>query len=146
MPEALAPRIAVVIPSYRVRKHVLDVIARIGTPVDAIYVVDDCCPEHSGQLVQSECRDDRVRVLFHEHNQGVGGAVMTGYRAAIADGADIIVKIDGDGQMDRPSCLCSLRRCKQAMPTTPRATVSSISTISPACRACACGATPSSPS
>lgn len=100
MPEALAPRIAVVIPSYRVRKHVLDVIARIGTPVDAIYVVDDCCPEHSGQLVQSECRDDRVRVLFHEHNQGVGGAVMTGYRAAIADGADIIVKIDGDGQMD----------------------------------------------
>ena len=92
-------RIAVVIPSYRVSRSVLDVIARIGPACTRVYVVDDACPEHSGDLVGSACRDPRVRVLRHESNQGVGGAVMTGYRAALADGATIVVKIDGDGQM-----------------------------------------------
>ncbi len=104
MNPAAPPRIAVVIPSYKVQRHVLSVLARIGPEVDAIYVVDDCCPERSGQFVQAECSDPRVQVLFHAHNQGVGGAVMTGYRAAIENGADVIVKIDGDGQMD-PSLL-----------------------------------------
>ncbi len=93
-------RIAVVIPSYCVKAHVLDVIARIGPEVHLIYVVDDCCPEGSGQYVQERCMDPRVVVLVHEVNQGVGGAVMTGYERAIADGAAVIVKIDGDGQMD----------------------------------------------
>jgi glycosyltransferase involved in cell wall biosynthesis len=44
--------------------------------------------------------DERVVIIIHEQNQGVGGAVMTGYRSAILAGADIIVKLDGDGQMD----------------------------------------------
>ena len=63
-------------------------------------MVDDCCPEQSGHWVASQCTDPRVRVLYHAENQGVGGAVMSGYRAAIEDGQDIVVKIDGDGQMD----------------------------------------------
>ena len=94
------PRIAVVIPSYKVRAHVLDVIARIPPQVQRIYVVDDKCPQDSGRLVQEQCHDPRVRVLFHEQNQGVGGAVSTGYRAALEEGMDIVVKVDGDGQMD----------------------------------------------
>ena len=93
-------RISVVIPSFRVRAHILGVLSRIGPEVAVIYVVDDCCPEQSGQWVASQCTDPRVRVLYHADNQGVGGAVMTGYRAAIEDGQDIVVKIDGDGQMD----------------------------------------------
>lgn len=93
-------RISVVIPSFRVRAHILGVLSRIGPEVATIYVVDDCCPEQSGQWVASQCTDPRVRVLYHAENQGVGGAVMTGYRAAIEDGQDIVVKIDGDGQMD----------------------------------------------
>ena len=93
-------RVAVTIPSYKVRAHVLDVIARIPPQVQRIYVVDDQCPQHSGQLVQQDCHDPRVRVIFHEQNQGVGGAVSTGYRAAIEEGMDIVVKVDGDGQMD----------------------------------------------
>ena len=93
-------RIAVVIPSFRVTRHVLGVIEQIPPQVWRIYVVDDACPEGSGQLVLRECRDPRVRVLFNQKNQGVGGAVMTGYQQAAADGADVIVKIDGDGQMD----------------------------------------------
>ena len=92
--------IAVVIPSYKVTRHILDVIAGIGSEVGRIYVVDDKCPDRSGEHVRAHCADPRVTVLEHEHNQGVGGAVMTGYQAAIADGADIIVKVDGDGQMD----------------------------------------------
>ena len=45
-------------------------------------------------------KDERVTVLTHTTNTGVGGAVMTGYRAAINDTMDIVVKVDGDGQMD----------------------------------------------
>lgn len=93
-------RIAVVIPCYKVIDHILGVIAGIGPLCTHIYVVDDCCPHHSGAWVQQHCRDPRVRVLQHTANQGVGGAVITGYRAALADSCDIVVKIDGDGQMD----------------------------------------------
>ncbi|HJH20829.1 glycosyltransferase family 2 protein [Pseudomonas sp. FP215] len=93
-------RIAVVIPSYRVKKHILEVISGIGNEVERIYVVDDLCPEQSGDFVEAHCDDPRVRIIRHEVNQGVGGAVMSGYRAAIEEGVDIIVKVDGDGQMD----------------------------------------------
>src|SRR5450830_1696092 len=92
--------IAVVIPSYRVVRHILGVISSIGPEVSKIYVVDDKCPESSGDFVEANCTDPRVRVVRHEINQGVGGAVMTGYRTAVADGVDVIVKVDGDGQMD----------------------------------------------
>jgi len=92
--------IAVVIPCYKVAAHLCDFIRQIGKEVDAIFVVDDCCPEKSGALVEKVCKDSRVRVIYHTTNQGVGGAIMSGYKAAIIDGAAIIVKIDGDGQMD----------------------------------------------
>jgi glycosyltransferase involved in cell wall biosynthesis len=95
-----APRLVVVIPCYRVRASILDVLASIGQECAAIYVVDDGCPEGTGKHVREHCRDPRVKVVTHETNRGVGAAVVTGYRAAIADGADVIVKIDGDGQMD----------------------------------------------
>jgi glycosyltransferase involved in cell wall biosynthesis len=93
-------RIAVVIPCYRVRKHVLAVLAAIGPECERVYVVDDACPEQTGDWVESQCHDPRVRVLRCERNEGVGGATLVGLRAALADGADLIVKLDGDGQMD----------------------------------------------
>jgi glycosyltransferase involved in cell wall biosynthesis len=93
-------RIAVVIPCYKVSRHILAVVSDLGPEVTAIYVIDDKCPEESGKLVQSRAADRRVRVLFNERNLGVGASVMRGYRAAVADGADVIVKVDGDGQMD----------------------------------------------
>lgn len=92
--------VAVVIPCYKVTRHILSVIESIGSECSLIYVVDDKCPDQSGLFVQKECKDERVRVLFRERNGGVGAAVITGYRQALSDGADIIVKIDGDGQMD----------------------------------------------
>jgi glycosyltransferase involved in cell wall biosynthesis len=92
--------VAVVIPCYRVRDHILDVIAGIGREVDAIYLVDDACPDHSGDLIERAATDPRVHVIRHEQNLGVGGATVTGIRRAIAEGARIIIKMDGDGQMD----------------------------------------------
>jgi len=93
-------RIAVVIPCFKVSRHIIDVISAMPSIVWRIYLIDDACPEGSGKLVQERIFDNRVRVLYHSQNRGVGGAVMTGYQAAIADGADVIVKVDGDGQMD----------------------------------------------
>lgn len=96
----VAALVSVVIPCYRVRDHILKVLNGIGAEVFRIYVIDDACPEHTGRFVESKTKDKRVRVLYHETNQGVGGAVITGYRAALADGADVVIKIDGDGQMN----------------------------------------------
>jgi dolichol-phosphate mannosyltransferase len=93
-------RVAVVIPCYKVRTQILGVIGLIGPEVSRIYVVDDRCPEGSGRIVEEQCADGRVVVVFNEENQGVGGAVIAGYQAAIRDSMEIIVKIDGDGQMD----------------------------------------------
>jgi dolichol-phosphate mannosyltransferase len=106
---ARAPRIAVVIPCYRVRHHILGVLEKIGPGVAAVYVVDDACPDSTGQYVSASCADPRVRVLRNETNLGVGGATLRGYRAALDDGMDVLVKIDGDGQMD-PARIPALTR------------------------------------
>ena len=99
-------RIAVVIPAYRVSVQIVDVIKLIPDLVWRIYVVDDGCPDKTGALVESSISSDRVRVIYHERNKGVGGAVMTGYQVAIEDGAEVIVKVDGGGQMD-PSLIAA---------------------------------------
>ena len=95
-----APRIAVVIPCYNTRQTISDVLKEIGPLVQMIYVVDDACPQGTGDYVEAHCDDKRVKVLRCEQNKGVGGAMTLGYRQALQDGAAIIVKMDGDGQMD----------------------------------------------
>lgn len=95
-----ALKVAVVIPCYRVTRHILSVLGAIGPEVSSIYVVDDACPDASGDYVSEHCDDARVRVVRNAENKGVGGAVMEGYKVAIAEGADVLVKIDGDGQMN----------------------------------------------
>ena len=92
--------ICVVIPCFRVTPHIEDVIDRVPKTVDHILVIDDCCPDQSGQYVSDHCTDRRIQVIRHDVNQGVGGAVLTGFREALKLGADVIIKIDGDGQMD----------------------------------------------
>ena len=95
-----APVIAAVIPCYRVKRHILSVIEAIGAEVDRIYVVDDACPEGSGRHVAEQLASPRLEVIYHPENRGVGAATLTGFSRAVADGADILVKVDGDGQMD----------------------------------------------
>ncbi len=92
--------IAAVIPCYKVTKHIIGVISSIGPEVAKIYAIDDLCPHKSGDFILKNCKDSRVEVLRNPINLGVGGAVMSGYQKAITDGHDIIIKVDGDGQMD----------------------------------------------
>src|SRR5947207_797682 len=91
---------SVVIPAYRASASILKVIAAIGPEVGLIVVVDDGCPEGTGLTVTNRCSDTRVVVLVHNEKQGVGGAFMTGLRYAVKKGADIVIKVDADGQMD----------------------------------------------
>jgi glycosyltransferase involved in cell wall biosynthesis len=95
-----APVLAAVVPCYREVDHVLAVLDAIGPEVGHIFVVDDACPDGTGRHVRDHCKDGRVSVLTHKRNRGVGGATLTGYRKAIEAGVDIIVKLDGDGQMN----------------------------------------------
>ncbi len=104
-----AQTIAVVLPCYKSKQHVLDVIARIGPETALIVAVDDACPMGTGAHIEQNCRDPRLVVVRNETNLGVGGAVMHGYQVAIAKGADIVVKVDSDGQMD-PAFLPTLVR------------------------------------
>jgi dolichol-phosphate mannosyltransferase len=91
--------ISVVIPSYKVAKYIMNVINDVPEFVNYIIVIDDKCPQNSGDIAKTST-DSRVIVCYHEENQGVGGAVVTGYKKAIELTSDIVVKIDGDGQMD----------------------------------------------
>jgi len=93
-------KIAVVIPCYRVKAKILDVISQIPAFVHIIYIVDDACPDQSGKYVADHCQDSRIHILYHSQNLGVGGAMITGYQQALADNCHIIAKLDGDGQMD----------------------------------------------
>ena len=96
-------KIALVIPCYREKKNVLETLAKVPPMVTSIYCVDDACPDGTGDHVASHCDDVRVKVLRRTTNGGVGAATLTGYRKAVSDGAQIIVKIDGDGQMNAGS-------------------------------------------
>lgn len=93
------PCIAVIIPAFRAEKHILDVLAGIPHFVTFIVVVNDFSPDKTAELVRT-CEDSRVYLVSHERNQGVGGAVITGYAKAVELGAEIIIKMDSDGQMD----------------------------------------------
>ena len=103
----IVSNIAVVIPCYQERHHILDVLSEIGNEATCIYVVDDGCPDNTGDFVQKKCSDNRVVILKNKKNLGVGGATKAGYQRALDDGAQYIVKIDGDGQMP-PSLIPSL--------------------------------------
>jgi dolichol-phosphate mannosyltransferase len=109
-PEALATRrIAVVIPCYREKHQILEVLSKFDGAIDHIIVVDDACPDKTGDFVRENFTDPRLHVIVHKSNQGVGGATLTGYAKAIELEADIIVKVDGDGQMD-PAMIQTLVR------------------------------------
>ena len=94
------PVVTVVIPAYKVSNQIIETNESIGPEVKHIIVIDDACTEGSGSLVAARTKDPRVTVIFHEENLGVGGATKTGYMHALGLNSDVIVKVDGDGQMD----------------------------------------------
>lgn len=93
--------IAAVIPCYRVEREIQSVLRAVPAYIKHVIVVDDGSPDSTADLVAASAKqDERVLLIRHPSNQGVGGAMVTGYRTALGLGAQIVVKIDGDGQMD----------------------------------------------
>lgn len=93
--------IVAVVPAYRVEKEIESVLRSMPDFVKKIIVVNDASPDGTGALVEKlAIADNRVIQVNHEVNQGVGGAMITGFQKALELHAQVVVKVDGDGQMD----------------------------------------------
>jgi glycosyltransferase involved in cell wall biosynthesis len=91
-------RIAVVVPAYCEERLIARMLRRVPSYVDRIYVVDDASPD--GTLAAARgVTDPRVVLVRHAQNRGVGAAIVTGYRAALADAHDVVAVMAGDDQM-----------------------------------------------
>ncbi len=93
-------RVWLVVPCYKVTSHILRVIEKTPDWIEGIVCVDDACPDNSGDFIEASNTDPRVVVVRLAENQGVGGATLAGYAEAIGRGGEILVKVDGDDQMD----------------------------------------------
>jgi glycosyltransferase involved in cell wall biosynthesis len=91
-------RVAVVVPAYREERLIARMLRRVPAYVDAVYVVDDASPDATAEAARS-VGDARVKLLRHGENRGVGAAIVTGYRAALGDGHDVLAVMAGDDQM-----------------------------------------------
>lgn len=94
-------KIAIIIPAYRVERDIENVLAGLPAYIKHIIVVDDASPDSTADRVTALAQKDiRLTLIRHSQNQGVGGAMISGFRKAMELGAQIAVKLDGDGQMD----------------------------------------------
>lgn len=93
--------IATVIPAYRVEREIESVLRGLPAYIKHIIVIDDASPDATAELVTAAAQKDiRITLIRHSQNQGVGAAMITGFRKALELGAQIVIKLDGDGQMD----------------------------------------------
>ena len=100
MTASVPARIVAVIPAYNVDTHLASVIDQLPAFFAAAIVVDDASTDSTLAVAErSAAADSRIEIIRHETNQGVGGAMVSGFRRALEMGADVVVKIDGDGQM-----------------------------------------------
>lgn len=110
-------RIAIVIPAYRAADTIGAVVSGLPDFVHSVVVVDDGSPDETAKACAA-LDDRRLIVVRHERNTGVGGATVTGFREALKHGADLLVKMDADGQMDpamlRPLLEPLLQGCEYA--------------------------------
>jgi glycosyltransferase involved in cell wall biosynthesis len=99
-------RIGVVVPCHNEASHIGGVIVTMPDYVDHIIVVDDCSSDNTSEIAES-IGDPRVLVLRPSKNEGVGGATLLGYEKGLDLENDILIKMDGDGQM-APECMSDL--------------------------------------
>lgn len=93
--------VAVAVPAHNEERLVARTLARVPAFVDAVVAVDDASDDATWREIErAAATDDRVVAIRHEVNSGVGAAIVTAYRAALRLGADVVVVMDGDGQMD----------------------------------------------
>ena len=94
-------KISVVIPCYKVSNFINEVLEKTIKYADIIYCIDDGCPDNFSKYIEKKFLiNSKIKIISHSKNMGMGAAIKTGYFKAIKDGADIIIKIDGDNQMD----------------------------------------------
>jgi dolichol-phosphate mannosyltransferase len=94
-------RISVVIPAFKVEKEIEGVLQSIPRSIQYIIVINDRSPDHTEEVVRKAMlQDERILLISHPLNKGVGGAMVSGFQKALELDTDIVVKIDGDGQMD----------------------------------------------
>jgi len=108
-------RVCVVIPCYNVAPHVAGVLSAMPDFVDHVIAVDDGSRDDTAKALET-LTDPRIEVMRHDRNRGVGAAMRTGFAQGAAGGADVLVKVDGDGQMD----LTQLSRLLDALADDPR--------------------------
>ncbi|HEU5164732.1 MAG TPA: glycosyltransferase family 2 protein [Chitinophagaceae bacterium] len=93
--------ITVVIPCYNVARHIKDVIGNIPDSISYIIAVNDCSKDDTESILLKMANENKkIIYIRHEVNQGVGGAMISGYKRSMELNADITIKMDGDGQMD----------------------------------------------
>jgi glycosyltransferase involved in cell wall biosynthesis len=91
--------VAVVVPAYNEERLIAETIAGIPSFVDRVYVVDDKSRDATVERARAVA-DQRVEVVVHDKNQGVGAAIVTGYKRALSDRVDVTAVMAGDNQMD----------------------------------------------
>jgi len=92
-------RVGVVVPAYNEEKLIAETVAGMPAFVDRIYIVDDCSKDATVERARA-IEDPRVEVIQHDRNQGVGGAIVTGYKRAAEERMDVTAVMAGDNQMD----------------------------------------------
>ncbi|MEY4580424.1 MAG: hypothetical protein RL701_5127 [Pseudomonadota bacterium] len=101
-------QIAVVVPAFNESRLIASTLRAVPSYVDHIVVVDDGSHDATASCAEGVAKlDPRLIVLRHAHNAGVGKALGTGYQRALAEGADVVVVMAGDGQM-HPDDLAAL--------------------------------------
>lgn len=101
-------RIAVAVPAHNEGRLIAGTLSRMPAFVDEIVVVDDASTDDTAREIRlAAARDPRVHALAHQGNRGVGAAIVTAFETSVALGAEVVVVMDGDGQM-HPDDLSSL--------------------------------------
>ncbi len=97
----LKKTIAVVVPAFNEEKLIAQTLGSITGFVDSIIVVDDASIDDTSKIIKEMADEDsRIHLIEHEVNQGVGGAIVTGYKKARDLKIDVTAVMAGDAQMD----------------------------------------------
>jgi glycosyltransferase involved in cell wall biosynthesis len=94
--------VAVVVPAHNEELLIGRVLSTMPDFVDRIIVVNDASSDKTADVVRGHVAfaSGRIALVHHERNQGVGAAIVTGYRRALEAGLDVAVVMAGDAQMD----------------------------------------------
>jgi glycosyltransferase involved in cell wall biosynthesis len=99
--EENACKIAVVVPAHNEELLIGETLSGIPDYVSRVYVVNDCSTDRTQKIIDYFAEHDHSIIpIVHETNKGVGAAIISGYRQALADGMDIVAVMAGDNQMD----------------------------------------------